>query len=1239
MCSAFTLKTEILFSSFNVRGLKDSIKRKAVFLFCKSQKSNCIFLQETHSESTDVKFWTQQWGDKIIFSHGTNRCAGVAICFNRCPGKVITQEADIDGHWAACVLDIESNLIITINIYGHNNDQKNKQLLHHITTVIRKLQLNYPTEHIIVGGDFNIAPDEWMDRCPSKYSKVTWNPIMEDFMKVNKLNDVWRNLNHNIRQYTWFKPNGQSRSRIDYWLAADSIFEHITEANIACSPLSDHCIINLKISKNDTINKFKGYWKFNSNLLKNNKYCKSVEKIIQDIKNDANLVTAIQKWEYFKFTVRKFSISYSKKLQKERQIEETKLTTELISYYHKSEWSEDDKTNIIFLQSKLDEHYQNKARGAYIRSRARWLEEGEKNTSYFFRLEKQRQEKNTINSLIINDVECTDLKQISQNVKQFYSNLFTSSFSKQDSEFLFRKLKNNIPTIDETFKNICDEVLQIEEFDCAIKTMASDKAPGTDGITANFYKFFWKDIKMLLFDAVIESIKQKELMITMKQGVITLIPKPGKDKRNLNNLRPITLLNTDYKIFTKVLAARLKEGLCNIISSTQSGFLKGRSIHNNIRLVLDLIDYAHLINDDSFILFLDFQKAFDSVEHAFIFETFKQFGFGENFLDIIKMLYKDINSCVSLSEGTCPRFTIKRGIRQGCSLSPLLFITVTELLAILIRNSNLQGLKIMDQNIIISQLADDTTLFLKNKDQIPLAIQTVETFSKASGLKLNLEKCELMSIHNCSQSSIYNIKVKMEVRYLGLWITKTESNCVKLNIENNINKCKQILNNWLQRDLTLFGRTLLTKMETLSRFIYPAYSLSIPPKIIKEINKLNFNFIWRNKHHYIKKGNTIKNFEDGGIKAIDFEIMNGVLKIKWLQSFMKSSHEIWFAVPSMVFSKVGGVEFLLRCDFDIPKLPIKLSAFHQQVLLNWKLAYKHNFSPHNVPIWNNRVVLGGGKSIFMEDWMEKQIWSITHLMDDQGNLYAFEDFRNKYNIIGTKKDYDKIIKKIPDAFIQLIKNNYETKPEVRLPSININGLDLLHKKCNNTFLRQHLTKTMYPGLVRRKFMEVYEKKNQIKLISNFMRFPLPPKYKEIHFKTLHDIYPSNEFIQHRFKIECNNCHICNQPETTEHLFFLCQPINDLWISLYNLLITKSMDVDSFSSQDILYGYVARNNNLEYLMNNIILMLKFYIHKCRYGKFKPSWSVFLNEIHLLKLSLDKAEKPHAKKLLYHLSQIT
>jgi len=126
----------------------------------------------------------------------------------------------------------------------------------------------------------------------------------------------------------------------------------------------------------------------------------------------------------------------------------------------------------------------------------------------------------------------------------------------------------------------------------------------------------------------------------MKQGLITLIPKQGKDKRYINNLRPITLLNTDYKLFSHVIADRLRNGLADVISDTQSGFLRDRSIHNNIRLALDLLDYKHLIKDDGIILFLDFYKAFDMVEHRFLLRTLECFGFGNKFIDIINILYR-----------------------------------------------------------------------------------------------------------------------------------------------------------------------------------------------------------------------------------------------------------------------------------------------------------------------------------------------------------------------------------------------------------------------------------------------------------------------------------------------------------------------------------------------------------------------------------------------------------------------
>uniref|UniRef100_A0A096MGV5 Reverse transcriptase domain-containing protein n=1 Tax=Poecilia formosa TaxID=48698 RepID=A0A096MGV5_POEFO len=278
----------------------------------------------------------------------------------------------------------------------------------------------------------------------------------------------------------------------------------------------------------------------------------------------------------------------------------------------------------------------------------------------------------------------------------------------------------------------------------------------------------------------------------------TLIPKPNKDPLFIDNWRPISLLNNDYKIMASILANRVKEVL-DVIDETQSGFMRNR--HDNIRLVLDLLDYSYLVPDESFIPFLDFYKAFDTIEHQFIFQSLKKTWFWTFFCNAVKTLYSNSSSAIKLPNGSTPRFDLKRGIRQGCPVSPYLFLLCSQILTTHISNSAVQGIGIANKELIISQLADDTTLFLRNANQIPLALEVIN-FSKASGLFLLLKKCELLPIRDC-HADICNIPVKQEVTYLGILI-----------------KTKNKLNQWLQRDLSLKGRVLITKAEAESIVLY-----------------------------------------------------------------------------------------------------------------------------------------------------------------------------------------------------------------------------------------------------------------------------------------------------------------------------------------------------------------------------------------------------------------------------------
>lgn len=312
----------------------------------------------------------------------------------------------------------------------------------------------------------------------------------------------------------------------------------------------------------------------------------------------------------------------------------------------------------------------------------------------------------------------------------------------------------------------------------------------------------------------------------MKQGVITLIPKQHKDTLIIDNWRPITLLNNDYKILALIITDRLKYGSRSLIDECQSGFMKNRRISNNIRLVLDLTDYDELLDDDPVILFLDFQKAFDCVSHQFIFDTLAFFGLGKPFINVIKILYKGGNSCVKLAHGTSPRFDIHKGVRQGCPASPYIFLLGSQILCALVNISQIKGIMFNDRVIKIAQLADDTTICLKNENEVASVISIINQFSLVSGLALNIEKCEMFPLKTSISLSVCGIPVKTTVTYLGIKITKDVQERKTLNLDPLITSVKNIFSHqwmyhlqrvlsWINYCTNLFGETKGIKLRKM----------------------------------------------------------------------------------------------------------------------------------------------------------------------------------------------------------------------------------------------------------------------------------------------------------------------------------------------------------------------------------------------------------------------------------------
>ena len=148
--------------------------------------------------------------------------------------------------------------------------------------------------------------------------------------------------------------------------------------------------------------------------------------------------------------------------------------------------------------------------------------------------------------------------------------------------------------------------------------MDSNKTPGSDGLPAEFYKIFWNDIADFLLGSINYAYKTGQLSVSQKRGIVKLIPKKDAEPYYVKNWRPTPLLNCDYKLATKAVANRLKQVLPKLIDNDQTGFLKGRFIGENIRLIDSVINFTAAKNIPGLLVFLDFEKAFDTVEWPFI---------------------------------------------------------------------------------------------------------------------------------------------------------------------------------------------------------------------------------------------------------------------------------------------------------------------------------------------------------------------------------------------------------------------------------------------------------------------------------------------------------------------------------------------------------------------------------------------------------------------------------------------
>jgi hypothetical protein len=1016
--------------------------------------------------------------------------------------------------------------------------------------------------------------------------------------------------------------------RLDFILISDSLQGYYDNSDILPGYLSDHSCTTLKLKLHDNP-RGRGFWKYNKTLnqdkLLKEELIKTIEETVRENKDaDDSLL-----WDLMKCKLRGTCISRAitiNRAKKNRQetltrliaIKENNIQQEIMKG-REQETIQDlvrEKNN---LQTELDELIAERTRGAALRSRTEWYEEGNKASKLFLNLEKSRGNAKTIKKLKTGSGETTSDKDTILNMEaKFYKELFTSTNKTKDRQTIEeergmfniegKKLK------DESHDSLTKPIEE-QEIWTIIKNNPPDKSPGTDGLNNEFYREYWQMIGKYVIKAMNHGLEKGLLCLSQRRGVISLIPKPQKDLEELKNWRPITLLNQDYKYLTKAIANRIQQLLPDIISTDQGGFVPGRYIGCNIQRVINTIEICNEQQLKGALINIDFEKAFDTLEWDHMLHSLEYLNFPKKIINWIKTIYTNPETCIINNGFTTEYLKPERGVRQGCPLSPYLFIITMEIFNRWVKK-NMENNGLEDKrrnNYIINQFADDTSFAIKaNQDNIHSLFTTLNKYSRISGLKLNLTKTEIILLGTTKEQDIprrYRKNIKQEIQYLGSTICKDNTKTTEVNIENSMKKINGLITQWQKRKMPVSGKIAVIKSILVPQITYNLSTLTSPEKkVIKEINKTLYNFINNGGSEKIKRSIMINKYEKGGYKMIELETYIKAIKIRWIER-LTSIEGIW---KKYITDKIGpDIEYVTRCNIKYEDLPFKIPG-HNMWNEVWKTWCKENYhDPEiidqilNQSIWWNSHIRINGKPLHKKRWDEAGIKWLQNLIidkEDGRRWKTIEEIRSEYKITIDTMDYNSIKSAIPRKWKTRIMAGEEDEEE--------EDYKLIDQLKDN----KRPTKYMYEALVKgkqdtpeksmnkwRRDLKCNIENNRIlKGHSNNHWSTLNNRIRSFNFNFLNRNIPYNKRLMDMKLRQDAECNKCKGTETLIHMYWYCENRFKLWLHLSDLHVKLTGQKMEITKEHCLLGITRDPNRMNRNREErlLCLLVKNYIHICK-----------------------------------------
>ena len=632
--------------------------------------------------------------------------------------------------------------------------------------------------------------------------------------------------------------------------------------------------------------------------------------------------------------------------------------------------------------------------------------------------------------------------------------------------------------------------------------------------------------------------------------------------------------------------------------------------------------FVLMVQKSTIILLLDASKAFDRVNRNFLWKIMEKFGFGQSLITWIKLLYSGSHSRVCTNGFLTDKIYLERGVRQGCPLSPLLYIIFAECLATSLRkDKDIKGFLLPNgKETKLKSYADDMSSFVRDIDSIHNIFKLLNDFGQASESKLNRDKTRILpcgslrGLPNIDELPDFSNKIKV----LGAWVGSNQEEICDLNWNPVITKIVRSLNMWKQRNLTILGKTTVINCIALSKLWYLGTVLRMPQEKIYLIEKEVYSFLWNGKRSRVNKFMVQCQKDTGGLHVPNIKLKIMALKLQWFTKMMSNKPNDQNDTSILVryfienFDQTfQGLQVLTTSLLNVRNN--RVPPIYQDIFEAWKnLGLERKWANTkrgigNEFLWLNPFLQWNDHSTYDLDWIRKGITQIRDLWDNDRNTWHTPEYiankvyqhRGREFIRQIRKKIDTLKSLLPEEITDRLANRILEDDGERNTMIQdlyvLNKLDYQAKKL---YARLLLKENPFVTRTEINFRDIHgiepdlASKLNRKWWNTLWKSKAENKMKEIQWKITHNCIVLNDILKEWDLIDHDECTFCHDnTENLKHIILECNITKAFWTWVFdNRNVRTNLDEE--------FMYYNGFNSLSEADFIITMCAKYALVKCR-----------------------------------------